>query len=245
MRYNGFVSPRPFDNVIVPRGGMYVNGGGYKTKMYLGGVYMNNVLLGKTIKAMYKQSGKTIAQLSEQTDLTIDTINNLFYARIQKPGLSGVCTLVKAMGYRPAELIDFMDSIEDVEETADITERFTSFINSVRDTDASASAAKSVADTAKDGEKRDPGEIGEQITEGFRAQIEQLKQSSRELSAHFERSIAGINENHEKGKAYLKEQISEQKKTIRRLGIMLGCVIFSVFALLFIDALNMNVGWFR
>ena len=51
---------------------------------------MNNLALGKTLKAMYKLSGKTLTQLSDETDLTVDTINNLFYARIQKPGLAGV-----------------------------------------------------------------------------------------------------------------------------------------------------------
>ena len=36
MRYNGFVSPLPFDSVIVPRDGMYVNRRAYKIKMYFG-----------------------------------------------------------------------------------------------------------------------------------------------------------------------------------------------------------------
>ena len=60
---------------------------------------MNNMALGKTLKAMYKLSGKTLTHLSDETDLTVDTINNLLYARIQKPGLAGVNALVKAMGF--------------------------------------------------------------------------------------------------------------------------------------------------
>lgn len=68
---------------------------------------MNNMLLGKTLKAMYKQSGKTITQLSDETGLSIDTINNLFYARVQKPGLSDVDTLTKAMGFSLVQLMEF------------------------------------------------------------------------------------------------------------------------------------------
>lgn len=70
---------------------------------------MNNVLLGKTLKAMYKLSGKTLNQLSDETDLTVDTINNLFYARVQKPGLAGVQSLVEAMGFSMQQLLSFLD----------------------------------------------------------------------------------------------------------------------------------------
>ena len=199
---------------------------------------MNNVLLGKTIKAMYKQSGKTIAQLSEETDLTIDTINNLFYARIQKPGLSGVCALVKAMGYQPSELIDFMDTLSGADESIDVTERFTTFLNTVRDTVPSANPAKAPAEEQKE-------TASEQVIEGYRARIEQLKESGKELSAHFERSISEINHTHEKEISYLKGEIAGQKKTITRLGILLAVLAFLVILLLFIDAFNHNVGWFR
>ena len=206
---------------------------------------MNNVLLGKTIKAMYKLSGKTITQLSEETDLTVDTINNLFYARIQKPGLSGVCTLVKAMGFAPATLIDFMDSIEGESENADITEKFTVFISSVNDTVPSAEAAKPLVKPAKEKAKSDEEIAKEQIAAGFRAQIEQLKESGKELSEHFERSIAALNQTHEKETAYLKGEIENQRKTSRRLCILLACAVLLLLVFLFVDAINSNVGWFR
>ena len=199
---------------------------------------MNNVLLGKTIKAMYKQSGKTIAQLSEETDLTIDTINNLFYARIQKPGLSGVCALVKAMGYQPSELIDFMDTLSGEDESIDVTERFTTFLNTVRDTVPSAEPAKAPVKEQKE-------TADEQVIEGYRARLEQLKESGKELSEHFERSIAEINRTHEKEISYLKQEIAGHKKTITRLGILLAVLAFLVILLLFIDAFNHDVGWFR
>lgn len=75
---------------------------------------MNNVLLGKTIKAMYKMSGKTLTQLSDETGLSVDTINNLFYARIQKPGLDGVNTLVNAMGFSLQQVMEFLQTYPDL-----------------------------------------------------------------------------------------------------------------------------------
>ena len=91
---------------------------------------MNNILLGKTLKAMYKLSGKTLSQLSDETGLTIDTINNLFYARVQKPGLAGVQTLVNAMGFSLQQLITFLDEHPDLPEDCDITELFTAALAS-------------------------------------------------------------------------------------------------------------------
>ena len=55
---------------------------------------MSNILLDKVIKTMYKLSGKTLTRLADETVLTADTINNLFYARIQKPGPAGVSALL-------------------------------------------------------------------------------------------------------------------------------------------------------
>ena len=86
---------------------------------------MNNILLGKTLKAMYKQSGKTVTQLSDCTGLSIDTLNNLFYARVQKPGLSDVDSLTRAMGFSLAQLMDFMS--RDYPENADITAEFAKY----------------------------------------------------------------------------------------------------------------------
>lgn len=93
---------------------------------------MNNVLLGKTLKAMYKQSGKTITQLSDETDLSIDTINNLFYARVQKPGLSDVDTLIRVMGFHLTQLMEFLE--QEHPSDCDITAEFAKYIFSVNDT---------------------------------------------------------------------------------------------------------------
>lgn len=86
---------------------------------------MNNNLLGKTLKAMYKQSGKTITQLSDETGLSIDSINNLFYARVQKPGLSDVDVLTRAMGFTLVQLMEF--TALDFPADADITAAFAKF----------------------------------------------------------------------------------------------------------------------
>lgn len=40
--------------------------------------------------------------------MTVDTVNNLFYARVQKPGFVGVCSLVEAMGYTINDLMVFL-----------------------------------------------------------------------------------------------------------------------------------------
>ena len=100
---------------------------------------MDNVLLGKTLKAMYKLSGKTLTQLSDETGLTVDTINNLFYARVQKPGFIGVSAFVKATGHAVSELSGFLEVAETLPEEADITDEFTKYLFSVKDTIPSAS----------------------------------------------------------------------------------------------------------
>ncbi len=69
---------------------------------------MENIVLGKILKAMQKLSGLSVGELAEKADLTIDTVNNLFYARVQKPGFEGVCRLVECMGYTVSDLMTFM-----------------------------------------------------------------------------------------------------------------------------------------
>lgn len=94
---------------------------------------MNNVLLGKTVKGMYKLSGKTLTQLSEETDMTVDTINNLFYARLLKPGYQVVEELVKATGHTMAELDGFLTAAEELPADADVTEELARYLISVRE----------------------------------------------------------------------------------------------------------------
>lgn len=95
--------------------------------------YMNNILLGKTLKAMYKLSGKTLGELADASELSPDTVNNLFYARIQKPGFAGVCALTRAAGFTVSELTDYMQHAADLPSGSDITDDFTQYIFSMQE----------------------------------------------------------------------------------------------------------------
>ena len=108
---------------------------------------MDIVLLGKVVKAMYKLSGKTLTQLSEETELSVDTINNFFYARLQKPSYFGVSSLVRATGYTMSELDKFMNYAKQLPANADIIEEFTKYIFTVNDTDASVAGTNTGKNT--------------------------------------------------------------------------------------------------
>ncbi len=101
---------------------------------------MDNVLLGKVLKAMYKLSGKTLAQLSDETGLTVDNINNLFYARVQKPGYIGVSAFCRAAGFTSAELAAFLEAADELPPDADITERFVEYLREAEENPAAGSA---------------------------------------------------------------------------------------------------------
>ena len=120
---------------------------------------METVLLGKIVKAMYKLSGKTVEQLSEETELSVDTINNFFYARLQKPSFIGVSKLVRATGYTMKDLVSFMDIARELPQDANITDEFAKYLISENDTDPI------VTDTAeiqkKDAHREDSAEIKE------------------------------------------------------------------------------------
>ena len=110
---------------------------------------MVNILLGRTLKAMYKLSGKTLPQLADESGLSIDTVNNLFYARIQKPGLIGVSALTKAMGFSVQTLMGFMDQVAPtLSEETDFTEAFTQYISSAEATVPPAEATVTQGDPA-------------------------------------------------------------------------------------------------
>lgn len=101
---------------------------------------MDNVLLGKVLKAMYKLSGKTLAQLSDETGLTVDNINNLFYARVQKPGYIGVSAFCRAAGFTSAELAAFLEAADELPPDADITERFVEYLREAEENPAAGFA---------------------------------------------------------------------------------------------------------
>lgn len=226
---------------------------------------MSNVLLGKVIKAMYKLSGKTLPQIAEETGLTIDTINNLFYARIQKPGLTGVCTLLKALGFTVQELMDFMEKNSNLPEDADITEEFTKYISSVRDADITVQPAKtsaaaaepagniqSVIDTLKEEHEKQLDRFREsnirhidQIRSQHAAQIEQMNENEKQMEKHYEKSISDLKEAHAHEADRLENEAQQLKKSNRAIRIMLTIETIIVILLAIFDILNSNVGWFR
>lgn len=179
---------------------------------------MENVLLGKIIKAMYKLSGKTLTQLSDETGLTVDTLNNLFYARLQKPGFFGVETVVEATGYTVEDLLGFMKVARTLPEDADITEEFTKYIFTAKETKATV---KPAVGCAKSAEKEGDGSCCMQVKElneeherqldryrathlhyvdelhtRYQAQIKQMEESTQQLKEHFDHSVNEIKKSH-------------------------------------------------
>ena len=217
---------------------------------------MNNVILGKTIKAMYKLSGKTLTQLSEETDLTVDNINNLFYARIQKPGLAGVNALVSAMGFSLQQLVTFLDENPQLTETDDVTELFTNYIASAEDTTAPAAPAKQTAKPAKGSL---PAEIEllneehEKQLDRYRAEQQQHTQQLREqhrlqielMEKNFEKSAADLKNVHAEEIEHLDKENARLQKTGKALSIAVAVETVLVLLLLILDLLNRGIGWFR
>lgn len=217
---------------------------------------MNNMALGKTLKAMYKLSGKTLTQLSDETDLTVDTINNLLYARIQKPGLAGVNALVKAMGFSIQQLIVFLDENPDISEDCDVTDLFTKYISSAADANAPVKPAKEVV---KDTKGNISAEIEllnaehEKQLDRFRAthqryvgQLqEQHDRQIGQMEQQFDKSTAEIKAVHAQEIEHLDKENARLQRTGRTLSIAVGIETALILLLLILDALNRSVGWLR
>lgn len=220
---------------------------------------MNNVLLGRTLKAMYKLSGKTLPQLSDETGLTIDTINNLFYSRVQKPGLAGVQTLVNAMGFSMQQLLTFLDEHPDLPEDCDITELFTS----AADTQAPVSPAKSPVPAAKGGFSAEIELVNEayekqldrfrathqryveQLKEQHTRQIEQMQAHNRQMEQHFDHSVAELKNLHARETDRLENSNTRLRRAVR---ILVSAVVVEnglFLLLLILDMINRGIGWMR
>lgn len=217
---------------------------------------MYNMALGKTLKAMYKLSGKTLTQLSDETDLTVDTINNLFYARIQKPGLAGVNALVKAMGFSIQQLIVFLDENPDISEDCDVTDLFTKYISSAADTNAPVKPAKEVVKGTKGSFSAEIELLNaehEKQLDRFRAthqryveQIqEQHKNQIEQMERHFEKSLSELKSSHAQEIERLDKENTRLRKTGKTLSIAVGIETVLILLLLILDVFNRSVGWFR
>lgn len=217
---------------------------------------MNNMALGKTLKAMYKLSGKTLTQLSDETDLTVDTINNLLYARIQKPGLAGVNALVKAMGFSIQQLIVFLDENPDISEDCDVTDLFTKYISSAADANAPVKPAKEVV---KDTKGNISAEI-ELLNAEHEKQLDRFRATHQryvgQLQEQHDRQIGQMEQQFDKSTAEIKavhaqeiEQLDKENARLRRTGrtlsIAVGIETALILLLLILDTLNRSAGWLR
>ena len=217
---------------------------------------MYNMALGKTLKAMYKLSGKTLTQLSDETDLTVDTINNLLYARIQKPGLVGVNALVKAMGFSIQQLIVFLDENPDISEDCDVTDLFTKYISSAADTNAPVKPAKEVVKGTKGSFSAEIELLNaehEKQLDRFRAThqryVEQLQEQHDrqigQMEQQLDKSTAEIKAVHAQEIEHLDKENARLQRTGRTLSIAVGIETALILLLLILDALNRSVGWLR
>ena len=224
---------------------------------------MNNIALGKTLKAMYKLSGKTLTQLSDETGLTLDTINNLFYARIQKPGLAGVNALANAMGFSVQQLIDFLEANPDLPEECDVTELFTKTVSSAADTKESAAPAKvsvrntkekRTAETELLNEEHEKQlelfraayqEYADQLREQQKRQVEEMQAHNCQMEQHFERSIAALKEAHAQETERLDKENARQRKTGRFLAAAVSIETFLILMFLILDMIFRGIGWLR
>lgn len=205
---------------------------------------MDNVLLGKVVKAMYKLSGKTLPQLADETGLTLDTINNFFYARVQKPSFFGVASLVKATGYSMPELVGFMEKAKELPENADIVDEFTKYLFTVEDTRAVADSAKRIAEYTEEHEEAESRNMllqiqtlneqhekqldsfrathfsyVEQLNERYKEQIAQMEETNRKLKEHYDHSVGEIKKTHAQELAREREELSYARKLNRTLVI--------------------------
>lgn len=224
---------------------------------------MNNISLGKVLKAMYKLSGKTLAQLSDETGLTVDTINNLFYARVQKPGLIGVNALVNAMGFSVQQLISFLEQYPELPEDCDVTALFTKYNDTAAAANAPVPAAKETVKAAKgsfsaeiellnaehekqlDRFRATHQRYSDQLQAQHNSQIEQMQAHNRQLEQHFDNSVSALKAVH----AQELERADKENARLRKSGKLLAiCVSIEtglILLLLILDILNRSIGWFR
>ncbi len=224
---------------------------------------MNNVTLGKVLKAMYKLSGKTLTQLSDDTDLTVDTINNLFYARVQKPGLAGVNALVNAMGFSIQQLMNFLEQNPDISDGCDVTEVFTKYITDAGDTVSPAAPAKEPVKHTKSGLSEEIELLNaehekqldrfraanqrhmDQMQEQHNRQIEQMELHKKQMEQHFDRSVKEIKEIHKQEIDQMEKEDLRIRKSNRLLTIAVSIETGCILLVIILDVINRSIGWLR
>lgn len=229
---------------------------------------MNNQRLAKILKCMQKMSGKSIGELSDETELTVDTINNLLYARVQKPGFFGICSLTEAMGFKVEELLVLAkDDETDEADAKELCEKLTGFLQARENGENPASAGKTVEETktrpskgvspatqeALDRQKADLDQEHERQLDRFRSvhqgYAEKMKQqydeNLREVKMSCEKALA----NERAGSERLRQELTEENRRLQkknsRLTILLIVETALIAALTVADLLLGYIGWFR
>lgn len=165
---------------------------------------MTNVELGLVLKAMYKLSGLTVGSLSEKTGITVDTINNLFYGRVQKPGFFGVVTLVETMGFRTEDMISILkeNPVKDLPQNC-LTEILTAYLNK------KPGETETVTVKLQTGKEKDSAQA---LPE---AALKGLENQRKELNEEHERSLDRFKATHTHYCDELKQQYKESLELIR------------------------------
>ena len=215
---------------------------------------MDNVLLGKAVKAMYKVSGKTLPQLADETGLTLDIINNFFYARVQKPSYLGVASLVHATGYTMTDLDGFMVYAKELPESADMVEEFTKYMMSEDNASRYSIAARRSVQSVETDEESNRNmayqiqvlneqherqldrfrsthvNYVEQLKESYQEQINQLTLNNTKLKEHYDHSVSEIKKSHERELLHEADEI----KHARRINLVLTICIIAESLVMFL-----------
>lgn len=222
----------------------------------------NNVELGLVLKAMYKLSGMTVGALSEKSGITVDTLNNLFYGRVQKPGFFGVVTLVETMGYRVEDLLKILREY-DVKELPQntLTEILTSLDRQTQE-DANMPMARPAVSPKKEtpislesleAQRRELNEEHERQLDRFKATH---AKHSEEMKQQYHESLELIRAGHAETVAKLETELNDVKQNstreIQRLQKRNARLVWALIAetalmvgTFMADLLNHQIGWFR
>lgn len=207
---------------------------------------MNIALLGKTMKAMYKLSGKTLNNLSEETGLTVDTINNVFYARLQKPSYFGIKSLVEACGYKMTDLTSFMEYAETLPKDADFIKEFSNYIISVENTntlveitnncsvDNENTTQHECCNQIKELNEAHENQLNrfrathlhyaEQLEKQYKEQIEQMAENIKTLKFNYDNSIIELRNAHKEEL----DRVEKSKTSLKRMNFFLTAALIVV-----------------
>ena len=167
---------------------------------------MTNVELGLVLKAMYKFSGMTVGTLSEKTGITVDTINNLFYGRVQKPGFFGVVSLVETMGFRTEDLLCILRE-QPVKELPQ--NKLTEILTAYAEKDDGNGQKPVVVAVKTEGQNGKDEETLPSVT------LKDLENQRRELNEEHERSLDRFKATHTHYCDELKQQYKDSLEQIR------------------------------